>query len=469
MRSFRQSLCITLVAIFVSLLLLNNLAQAKTELEQMKERLNNQLGAMAARDKQTLFRIIESYYVSSRHSVDWLHIKDNLNISVPSDIMEDLEPIADTDTDKSGRHHLQINQMMLFRFYDQSQSAARYVMKEEFSLSLHRAGQSNTTKLLGLAISWTANAWAIAHEIAHNIYLDPQTPAESFDKLRQRELRADKKAFELMNNAGYSMTLLYRYMHYMDSVEQVKKRAGRLRDDSQRTHPYWSERLQALNLFLTSNLPPASRMAVYSTLTYSYKTKDITQELFILPSYDYEHLGYLAIVGGGVAPVGVERLPNGNVRIYVRDVNVVYEFHMRDAVNYITTMKKLQPDGKELIMEAWRDSFEGAAVYDQTNQIRNAMQFDNLSLLYVEIDKMKLSTINRQQAKTYVYQRTARNHDHMLDYYSGRISVQDMQAEMTKTASYYDNKLGSILTTEQINRLSQVLIKKISDLILKKL
>jgi len=465
MRPFRQRLCVALGVIFVSCLFLNNSAPAKTELEQMTERLNTQLGAMAAQDKQRLFRIIESFYVSSRHTVDWSRIKDNLNIYVPSDIMNDLEPAADTDTDKSGRHHLQINQMMLFRFYDQSQTAARYVMKEAFDISLHQASQSNTTKMLGMAINWTANAWAIAHEIAHNIYGDPQKTAPSFAHLRQRELRADKKAFELMNNAGYSMALLYRYMHYMNSVEQVKKRAGRLRDDPRRTHPYWSERLQALNQFLDRNLPPKSRMVVYSTLTYSYITKDITQAMFILPSYDFEHLGYLAIVGGDFTPVGVERLANGSVRIYVRDAYVAYQFHMRDAVNYITTMKKLQGTGKELVMEAWRDSFEGAAIYDKTNQIRGAMQMDHLNLLYAEIDKMVLSANNKQLAKTYVYQRTARNHDHMLDYYSGKISIQAMQAEMTKTASYYDNKLRSILTTDQFNRLSMVLVKKISDLI----
>lgn len=439
---------------------------AKTELEQIIDRANSQFGAIAEKDRQRLFRIIESFYESSRFTVDWSRVKNRLSITVPSNIMEYQGAHAETDTDKSGQHHLQINQIMLFRLYDQSQTTARYTIKEAFGISLDEASKSETTKQLGVAIDWTTNAWVVAHEIAHNIYRDPEIPASSFAELRQRELRADKKAFELMNNAGYSLVLLLRYMLHMDSVEQVKKRAGLLKQDAQRTHPYWSERLQGLKDYMNNHLPPSRRWVIYSILTYNTINKEIIQTMFFLPSSAVEHLGYIALVGGSLAPVGVERMSDGGVWIFIRDKDTVYKYHLSSTARYFSLMRTWQNNGQPVLMEAWRDSFEGAAAYDASNQLRNAMNLDHMQVLYSEIDKMLLATFTQQLAKTYISQRSATINDHILAYHSGQISVQEMQNRITRTTSEYDNKLRAILTPEQFSRLSTVLIKKMSELLL---
>lgn len=463
MCAFKQLVYITLGVIMISLFWANGPLQAQTEIDKLTERLNKQLGDIAERDKQGMFRILESFYVTSRYSVDWSDIENNLQISIPSGVLDSLDAQAHAETDDFGKHHLRINQIMLFRIYDQTQTAARYTVREAFGISLQQA-QSDVTKLLGIAIEWTTKAWAIAHEISHHIYRDTQTPAKSFSEVRKRELRADIRAFELMNNASYSMVLLYRYMHFMASVEQVKKRAGQLKDDQHRTHPFWSERLQALQVFMNENVPPKNRMVIYSTLTYSSETNGVSYNMFVLPSSDIEHMGFLALVGGSFAPVGVERMNNGSVNIYIRNADVIYNFQLYDTVNFITTMKMKQNNGKELVMQAWRDSFEGAAIYDQTNQIRDTLNMDQLAIIYSEIDKMTVNNKTKQLGKSYVYQRSVRINDHMLAYYSGKISMQIAQAEIEKTTAYYNKKLLSILNENQFASLSLVLIKKMTEL-----
>jgi hypothetical protein len=466
---------ITCVIVAAGILIVNTGIKAASDPEalerEFKEIIANVeklLARVSQEDREAIHNILRSFQRNTRYTHNWGETLAKIELRVPWNLFFDLPSNAIAQKIKTGQRHVRLNQPLLFQIHDKSYAAARYLVKESCGIPLRDTANS-VTDHLGVEIKGHVIAWVLAHELAHhlagNVNAKPKTLAQS----RKWELNADKTAFDILNHAGFSLYLLSRYMQTMESLEQIKKRVGQVTPEELSNHPLWSTRRSALQHYMDTHPPVDHRWMIYSWLSFSPGENRLTHPIYLLPRNRIEHTGIFVLASGSIAMVGVDRRPDNCARVYFRDKNLIWVHEIEDTSKHVTTLNHYGKDGSKISKLCFRDSFAGTMAFDPTDLIRDALAYDPITRI-TEVLKSELGNPDlRREAEDLFIRRTESIHEHLLDFYRGALSPEQLQVSISSTSLHYETRIKRILGVNKFNRINKVLLNDPASLILRRL
>jgi hypothetical protein len=433
------------------------------EFETIKAKIEQQLGGLAEVHRQVLYRTLRAFQRNTQYGDNWGETLGNIQLEVPWNVFVDLPADARAKHEGTAGRHVELNQHLMFVIIDKSTVAARYLVKEASEIPWSEVDNA-TTKRLALEIEGHVVAWVLAHEIAHHLADNVDAKPPSLATSREWELEADKKAFEILNRAGFSLYLLSHYMQVMESLERIKLRLGKGNPESLSNHPHWSTRLRELNHYMEANPPVAHRWVVYNWFSYAPGQIPLTEIMYLLPGNNMEHIGFLS-VGGQIAMVGVEKQLNNSAIIYIREGSSVYQHRILDLSKHVTSVRISTADGTATDFLCFRGSFAGTAVYDSSGQISDTLAYDAVERIRESLRTANINSAGRLEAERLFTKRTEATQDHMLDFYRGILTPEQLQDRISNTSAFYDSRLKSTLGQQQFDRIHQLIIGDMADLI----
>jgi hypothetical protein len=303
-------------------------------------------------------------------------------------------------------------------------------------------------KLAGLV--WTNTiVWTVLHEVGHHALKHTTTKADSNQTKRQRELEADKWAFNRMKTLGYSVFGVGSYFVARGMTGLCLGELGLIGDEKASTHPTWENRDTALRTNFNV-LAAASQDPRILYIPMGIPEPILTT--VVIPdsrSHEFEAI----VTQRGKVTIGMTEWDGKKAKVFVREAaggRIV--FIVEDAMRVpLVIEQQLYDDNNHLVQ-----SIKMAAV-----------QADIANLDFLEIDGLKFSDIRKRskgQNLLVVHLRKAGasesairkalsaaneykeyRHHFGLEYVKGNISYATLSEQIQKKADTYEQHLIGIL------------------------
>jgi len=436
-----------------------------SEFDALMARIETDFGVLASRQKQTLYQALYAFQKNTSYGGDkWNKTLGSIKLKVPWNIYVSLPADAKSTEDVDAGRHVNFNQTLMFVIIDKSLTAARYLVRDVTGVPWSKIDTPATNRL-AIEIEGHVVAWALAHEVAHHLEGNVNAKPPSLSTSREWELAADIKAFEILNNTGFSLYLLSYYMKVMARLENMKSRTGKGTPEFLSDHPHWSTRASELQQYMASHPPGMHRWAVYNWYSYTPGQNQISDASYILPGNDLEHLAFL-ILGESMAMVGVEKQFNNAAIIYIRDGNMVYQHQILDLSKHLTSIRIATANGGTTDYLCFRGSVAGTATMDSSGRISDAFAYNAIERTQQAIRTANVSFDTRLKAEQLFEQRTRSLQDHLLDFFRGTLTPAQYQSREMETSTHYDARLKALLGNQQFDQINQAIADDMKLLIL---
>lgn len=345
--------------------------QLPDELYEIVDRSNKTFADWAEKDHAILKSIIEAYRKSVSPQSNWVGFLDNLRLeALPIDFLSNDEQKADAKTGigRGESVDVKVTQEFLILIRDKSYGAAISMASSLTGRNLKTEnGVKETFDLLSQKISIHVMAWIVAHELAHNrlghLGRKPATLAQS----RNDKIAADKLAFEMMNDAGFSLFLLSQYFKTMKALEDIRSPLGMATQEEMSSHPSWDTRYAILRQAMKSLPLVEQRWVTHSFLEFTARDHQLVKTVFLYPRDTCEHLGFVVYDFKTIIAVGVERGPGNIIYLYSRAGDNVLRYTISDRSAHITSGSVQSVKGDVRVqneMPIYRDSLAAISMLD---------------------------------------------------------------------------------------------------------
>lgn len=438
-------------------------AKLPPELERMLSQSEELFAGMAQASEEQLARVVSLLRASARPGATWVTLLDGL---APEVRVEDLlGPVSVEDARAAigagGMPRVTLEQVMTFVLHDKAHAAARRFIHLELGIAPEKI-DDRTQNLLKGEIERHALAWVIAHEIAHHrlghVGRNPGTLARS----REWERKADRLAWTMLNDAGFSMPLLERFFEVWDALDDIRRRHGlRLVPEELSTHPSWHTRLEELRAFMRTTPPAPGR---WTMLLFAAQQADGTPLItrWLLPQGADDRVGFEIFdrpQSPGTPPfswIGIERAAGSPETLYQRGDGGATACELEDPGGHYPVARCTIPaeDGTRSVTftlvrispAAWQVA-DRSGVLALVLGVIDARTIGRAALRAVTSDAAEL-----EQADALVDRHYRGAQDVLFRLARGELAADTATAELETLNRRFDHSLQGILGSERARR-----------------